>query len=1812
MAIIKYPYELSIWDEKLTGIGQKTEEKVMIIGANDMTYEGKATGIKLVRKINGTNQLTFQMVDRFFDSKIGDFVINPFIDELYAERKLKLHYKNKWYEFYVKNVKDDKRHESSIKTYTCTDSYIDELARNGYGITFDEELYNNVEEIGTFTEEILEDSIWYYNPQYNWGDFTEYTEEKLFKIPTSQFNQIEYYKINFACEESPTQKQIDEGIDNDNIIVNINTNKKRPMNMSDDLARVNGCYWDSYDEKNQLKSQPGVLDINKYKYIYIPYSCLNFCYINIERLQQDIPSELPTPIRSATEAAAQGDKSYYLTPNSINPNTLIQFLAFTDDDKLEIDEAGLIINTNYHYFMTLDQWNKNILSNLMYIFEDKRYVPTKFEIDEDIDLSINYNFKYLTRIVDNTQDMINYACSLGTKVIQYDNYLSDLNNFEQIKGKKISITNRTEMNISNEIDSFVKVYNNKSSDFNNYYSNESWTGPVSGYRICSQTATRQIIPELARNYIQNGTNIQSTDGWDTAVSNSIVDLQKMKPQIRYWKTTTTISNSNGEISVPQQLGSYLYFNSSPLTADLTLTIQIVYTKNSVSKQNIFNNIVKDSHDFDGYINEKKWGSKIDSFRYVVEAFDSQDEQPLFFYKIEYEEDIHGYYIPTEIITTLEQASNYIKDIHEKVSQLRELYSYTSQQDLIDDNVNIAAKITNILENYDLKFDFTWGTRKEHTTKRVDTDELQGALKIVNFGAVAQEKKIEKDKIYCLGLDICIRDSISKDDDFYIEIGEGFLDGNNNYQTFDDKTIRFLADQLKWGGDLKGFQERNRPSFWSDIKNNAEFNVYGVYEPWGQTELKEMKTVETYVLFKTKFTINNPYIVIRSTSDYLLKGLYLFEAFTKGKDQFENAQYRYSGRNLLGNEQPLGINADWNENSKYSYSHSWTPAQIKPKIIFDTDLMPGDSYSYEKYFIQQLTTNDNKKIKDTFRCQSYLSNPNYKQTFLLDSKKYADNDYKINTNYIDLSKCPNYKPNVDFNKSDCAIGHICYYQKFGYCPYLFETEKHCRKIRTLKGEKSNRFNLIQELSKVFKCYPVFNITYKNDDSGKINTIIRNGIEQMDKSIYFITEKGVDRPIGFRYKKNLSNVSRSIVSDKIVSKLYVSDVDSEFSKTGLCSIKTAEDNPSKDSYIIDFSYYIAKNILSQEQVNRDLYGISSNQESEINIGGFLKRIGYYNQLYDSLSNKIINLQNSSYNDLESHITINLEGINEAKTKLREYQTEISKYYNQNMTESSIYKTYVVKYCEQEAILSQLIIDTFFTEKIEENNFILTAMQKPPDTEGKTIDSLKYKIDTGANNSDIAAKSALEWLNQFEKRDIIYKDLFNYWFKNYKYDCGMLGQYCKEANQIIEWKKQRAKYLEEIKKISNEFFKMYEPFLKEGTWSDSNYIDDNAYYHGALDVAAQGAIPKIEYNFNVMDLQAILQDDDYFIDLADSTFVEDTSILGYNNQTGLPNHLKVLVSEIDEELDNPGKNSIKIQNFTTQFDDLFQQVTASVQSLAFNENIYRRAKNFTSLQNIKEESLQGTLNNNDLTFVDKNQQNIVIDSSGQSGSDINNRASKYKLTGQGLFFSNDGGITWKSAITPGKGLSEDYISTENIETNLITFSNAQGAAAGRVDEDGLTVYKDGSNNINYGPNGITTSNNAFSIQNQNNVMNFSALLGTLLLQNSAKQDLFKIDSNGNVNIGGNLALNGNMRFNSPTSFNIGNYTIAIGGTSLSQLGTYNVVDDIANIGGGIYALRLFSISKGNNNIFSVLASGIYKGGTIIEYPNTNYWNISGGTLL
>jgi hypothetical protein len=89
----------------------------------------------------------------------------------------------------------------------------------------------------------------------------------------------------------------------------------------------------------------------------------------------------------------------------------------------------------------------------------------------------------------------------------------------------------------------------------------------------------------------------------------------------------------------------------------------------------------------------------------------------------------------------------------------------------------------------------------------------------------------------------------------------------------------------------------------------------------------------------------------------------------------------------------------------------------------------------------------------------------------------------------------------------------------------------------------------------------------------------------------------------------------------------------------------------------------------------------------------------------------------------------------------------------------------------------------------------------------------------------------------------------------------------------------------------------------------------------VAAEGAIPKVEYNIQVVDLHALPEYENYIFNIADTTYVEDIGMFGINSVTGLPNRLKVMISGISRVLDSPKDDSIKVQNFTTQFEDLFQ---------------------------------------------------------------------------------------------------------------------------------------------------------------------------------------------------------------------------------------------------------------------------------------------------
>lgn len=567
MSILKKEYELSVWNEELID-GIKKESRGTTIGASGMTHLGRATTPKLVRSVKGTNTLTFQMPTKYFDSEKGDYVKNELLEDLYNERKLKLYYDGDWYEFYVKSIQEDKQFKSIMKTITCTDSFIDELLRTGYEVEFSSDLNNSVEELGTFMETednekikgsskaILDGSVWDYRPDMNVGDFTEFNEQRFYKIPLSQFGgTIKGYKINLEVDENDFRTGTKEEKEQKAYLRNPFTKEKRPLEYGDDQARVEELFYDRYEKDNgrSLLSDDNLVEIGG-DYIYVPITDLTYIMGSVYK---SASASLEEPAIYGAYNPKATKEIYALQPVSENPRDLIQFLFFNENDEVLIDEEGVVANKNCHYLITIEQWNealkkqlKNNSEGLIHWTspvqkETEGYTLNKLYTTEKITKD-NEEIIYTTKVFPNTRTIDNF----NWYPVYYEGYLDKINDEEVSKARKISITDRTELNLNSDI--YTTVYNQKDTDFKGLYSEDELNELINrrqelrdklqnhetltrdeeielaaidnDFRVCSKLDTRLILPSLARNLIENGTEITDTNGWEAKTQNINHDI----------------------------------------------------------------------------------------------------------------------------------------------------------------------------------------------------------------------------------------------------------------------------------------------------------------------------------------------------------------------------------------------------------------------------------------------------------------------------------------------------------------------------------------------------------------------------------------------------------------------------------------------------------------------------------------------------------------------------------------------------------------------------------------------------------------------------------------------------------------------------------------------------------------------------------------------------------------------------------------------------------------------------------------------------------------------------------------------------------------------------------------------------------------------------------------------------------------------------------------------------------------------------------------------------------------------------------------
>ena len=713
----------------------------------------------------------------------------------------------------------------------------------------------------------------------------------------------------------------------------------------------------------------------------------------------------------------------------------------------------------------------------------------------------------------------------------------------------------------------------------------------------------------------------------------------------------------------------------------------------------------------------------------------------------------------------------------------------------------------------------------------------------------------------------------------------------------------------------------------------------------------------------------------------------------------------------------------------------------------------------KQFIFRYKEKDNKKLKakvckyeikdgvynilDTYLnfTETTDNTDNYTQTFktsCLKAMSYSEMTmsrlglffYSDSKQEIFLEDAQLFVYEIDFNKELCTPNSIpvagikkkyyYYYPDDSYetiedVVFIYEGEEESKdfsakysgdsgyeKVRSITATESNRFNLIQDLCETFECWPKFRIEH-DELTGEI---LYDENYRQKKWISFHEFIGNENNVGFRYGINLKAITRTIDSDAIVSKMIVKNNSNEYATDGFCSIARAQENPTGENFIFDFSYYINQGLLGFAEVNNDLY---------LETSGY---IGYYKKL------KRLNADRESWILEQSKL---LTDESELEANHQFYETELSQ-----AEELKVSK---------EADLTQ---QTGFTYKqmIGDEQALEDLLHGK--TEKERADLLKKLEDWKEDASAKALCASIAKLTNTIKR----VKLLHF-----------------QAAVALETNLARQEELEELlnnlkeEKLGLElqFYKKYSRFIQEGSWIDENYIDDNLYYLDAYSTLHTSSQPKITYNINVLELSRIPGYENYIFNLGDKTFIEDTEFFGWQLIEGLqtPRKEEIIVNEITIALDNPDQNQIKVQNYKTQFEDLFQRITATTQSIEYSTGQYNKASSIVQADGtITASSLQDTIANNSFILSNARDQTVVWDETGIVTSSLSSPNEIIRIVSGGIFLSKDGGINWQTGIT-GKGINANYITSGQLDTSLVRVM-AGNFPSFRWDSVGLNAYE------------------------------------------------------------------------------------------------------------------------------------------------------------
>ena len=607
-------------------------------------------------------------------------------------------------------------------------------------------------------------------------------------------------------------------------------------------------------------------------------------------------------------------------------------------------------------------------------------------------------------------------------------------------------------------------------------------------------------------------------------------------------------------------------------------------------------------------------------------------------------------------------------------------------------------------------------------------------------------------------------------------------------------------------------------------------------------------------------------------------------------------------------------------------------------------------------------------------------------------------YSLSNNTLDDIK--------DFDNMDKLV-----YLKEEYSPpeewglgYVKKTTKE--KIRNIEISKSNTFNILQTLSETFGVW--CKLTIEHEEDGRIK--LSNPPYYKKQFVSFHNFIGRKNDWGLSYKDD-QKTQRTLNSDAIVTKLIVPDNITSVAEDGFCSIAKAIDNPYKDREIYNLEYYIQMGILT-EDARKDLNDFAAELST--------KAITNFDNI--KIQTEYAAIKNSTKADKE--VWENL--VIETEKKLLELKEDFLFVYEasvEDLLASSNWKT------DPNLNLSNIFVggkDGPKTEFIDGFKTDLTTILVTATKLGN--------YDENEESSDYSTSTGY-YKSRYDSRMLYNQAVSNY------------DSITSTINNLNDT----------ISTIKKNFTKRYGTYIQEGTWSSSNYLDNNLYYLDAIQTLALSAKPQVEYSISVTDVnqkysigdRTTIEDPEFFGWVLKSTVID-----GKNSYIQTPYKERVVISELVEKLDNPSENSIIVKNYRTQFEDLFQRMAAETQNIQYKEGAYDNAAAAVDHNGqILPDAITNTFNNTSFIISHAQEQGLTWDNQGITATDQTNKNLKVNIKGGIIRVSNDGGLSWQVSIN-GTGINANAITTGTLNTSLVNITTGNNKNVFKWSDQGIVA--------------------------------------------------------------------------------------------------------------------------------------------------------------